>query len=46
MVLHLLVVPADAAGVARTKLNTLDSRGYANIRFDQVTVTEDAVLGK
>ncbi|MDG2271265.1 MAG: acyl-CoA/acyl-ACP dehydrogenase [Halioglobus sp.] len=42
----LLVVPAEAAGIARTKLNTLDSRGYANISFDQVKVAEDAVLGK
>ena len=42
----LFVVPADAAGIKRTKLNTVDSRGYANIEFTQVKVTDDAVLGK
>ena len=42
----LFVIPADAAGITRTKLNTVDSRGYANIEFTQVKVTDDAVLGK
>ena len=41
----LFIVAADAEGVERTKLSTLDSRGYANIKFNQVTVTEDAILG-
>jgi alkylation response protein AidB-like acyl-CoA dehydrogenase len=41
----LFVIPADAAGITRTKLNTVDSRGYANIEFTQVKVTDDAVLG-
>ncbi|MFL3655585.1 MAG: acyl-CoA dehydrogenase family protein [Halioglobus sp.] len=41
----LFVVPADAEGIKRTKLNTVDSRGYANIEFSQVKVTVGAVLG-
>ena len=42
----LFVVPADAKGVARTRVSTVDSRGYANVAFDGVTVGADAVLGK
>ena len=42
----LFVIPADATGIKRTKLNTVDSRGYANIEFTQVKVTDDGVLGK
>jgi alkylation response protein AidB-like acyl-CoA dehydrogenase len=42
----LFVVPADAKGVARTRVNTVDSRGYANVAFDGVTVGADAVLGR
>ena len=41
----LFVVPADAEGIKRTKLNTVDSRGYANIEFSQVKVPMGAVLG-
>ena len=42
----LFVIPADASGIKRTKLNTVDSRGYANVEFNQVKVTGDALLGK
>jgi alkylation response protein AidB-like acyl-CoA dehydrogenase len=41
----LFVVPADAKGVSRARLNTVDSRGYANIALDGVAVGDDAVLG-
>ena len=43
--LTLFLVPADAAGVTRTRLATVDSRGYANVDLDGVAVGEDAVLG-
>jgi alkylation response protein AidB-like acyl-CoA dehydrogenase len=41
----LLLVPADAAGITRERLVTMDSRGYANVAFDGVEVGADAVLG-
>jgi alkylation response protein AidB-like acyl-CoA dehydrogenase len=41
----LLVVPADAAGVSRDTLKTVDSRGYANVSFSDVAVPDDACLG-
>ncbi len=44
--LSLFLVPADAKGVSRTRLNTVDSRGYANVVFDGVSVAADAVLGE
>lgn len=44
--ISLFVVPADAKGLSRTKLNTVDSRGYANLAFDGVEVSADDVLGK
>lgn len=44
--ISLFVVPADAAGLSQTKLNTVDSRGYANLAFDGVDVSADDVLGK
>ena len=40
----LVLVPADAAGVSRERLATVDSRGYANVRFDGVALGADAVL--
>ena len=39
----LFLVPADA--VSRNRLKTVDSRGYANIDFDDVTVGKEQVLG-
>ncbi len=44
--LTLFVVPADAAGVKRERLSMVDSRGYANVSFADVTVGADQVLGK
>ncbi len=42
----LLLVPADATGLSRERLGTVDSRGYANVRFDGVQVPASAVLGQ
>lgn len=42
----LFTVPATADGVARERLVTVDSRGYANVAFDGVQVGADAVLGE
>lgn len=41
----LFLVPADAKGVARTRLKTLDAHAAANIAFVNVEVGADAVLG-
>jgi len=41
----LFLVPGDARGVMRTKLNGVDSRGVANISFANVEVSGDGVLG-
>ncbi len=41
----LFLVPADAAGVARTTLQTLDAHAASNISFNDVAVGADAVLG-
>jgi len=42
----LFLVPADAEGISRTRLSTVDSRGYANLALDNVSVGDDAVLGR
>lgn len=42
----LFLVPSDTAGVSRDAVNTVDSRGYANIHFDCVEIDAGAVLGK
>ena len=44
--LTLFVVPADTAGVSRSHLSLIDSRGAAKIAFDGVEVGADAVLGE
>jgi len=41
----LLLVPADASGLSRESLHTVDNRGYANLSFDGVTVADSAILG-
>jgi alkylation response protein AidB-like acyl-CoA dehydrogenase len=41
----LFLVPANAKGVTRTKLSTLDAHGAANIAFAGVDIGADAVLG-
>jgi alkylation response protein AidB-like acyl-CoA dehydrogenase len=41
----LFLVGADAKGLTRQKLKSVDSRGVANLSFDNVEVGDDAVLG-
>jgi alkylation response protein AidB-like acyl-CoA dehydrogenase len=41
----LFLVPAKAAGLSRRRLHTVDSRGYANLQLEGVTVGAEAVLG-
>jgi alkylation response protein AidB-like acyl-CoA dehydrogenase len=43
--ISLFLVPADSAGLSRTALKTVDSRDYAQLQFDQVSLDESAVLG-
>lgn len=43
--LTLFLVPGTAKGVTRTKLDSVDSRGVANIAFDNVVVGAGDVLG-
>ena len=40
----LLLVPADSAGLTRRRLHTMDSRGFAELEFDNVQVPADAQL--
>jgi alkylation response protein AidB-like acyl-CoA dehydrogenase len=44
--LTLFLVAADAAGLSRTGLSLVDSRGYADVTLDNVAVGADAVLGE
>jgi alkylation response protein AidB-like acyl-CoA dehydrogenase len=41
----LFLVPGDAKGLTRKALHLADSRGHAQLQFDQVEVGGDAVLG-
>jgi alkylation response protein AidB-like acyl-CoA dehydrogenase len=41
----LLLVDGNAAGLVRQQLKTLDSRGVANLTFENVQIGPDAVLG-
>ena len=41
----LFLVSASADGISREAVTTFDSRGYGNVHFDGVSVTEGAVLG-
>jgi alkylation response protein AidB-like acyl-CoA dehydrogenase len=41
----LFLVPANAKGLSRRRLNTFDSRGYANLELANVEVEASAVLG-
>ncbi|MGE0741154.1 MAG: acyl-CoA dehydrogenase family protein [Hyphomonadaceae bacterium] len=43
--LTLFLVPADAKGLSRRELITVDSRGAADLVFDNVEVGADAILG-
>jgi len=42
----LFLVPGDATGLSRQTLKLADSRGVANLTFDNVQVGADAVLGE
>lgn len=44
--LTLFLVPADTAGVTRTRLKTVDSRGAGDVAFKGVKVGADTVLGQ
>lgn len=44
--ISLFLVPADSKGVTRSAMHTADSRGYAQVSFDGVAVSTDAVLGE
>jgi alkylation response protein AidB-like acyl-CoA dehydrogenase len=43
--LTLFLVDGQAAGLERTRLSLADSRGYANLHFNEVQVGPDDVLG-
>jgi alkylation response protein AidB-like acyl-CoA dehydrogenase len=43
--ISLFLVPAASGGLTRTALKTADSRGYADLSLQNVTVGEDALLG-
>ncbi len=42
----LFIVPADTGGVSRHRLQTVDSRGFANIDFANVEVPAENILGE
>lgn len=44
--ISLFLVPTSTAGISRKALRTADSRGYANIEFDHVSVAKGALLGE
>jgi len=44
--ISLFLVPADATGVTRVRLELADSRGAADISFENVAVGPDALLGE
>lgn len=43
--ISLFLVPADAQGLSRTRLKTLDARGIARLTLDNVKLPADALLG-
>lgn len=43
--ISLFVVPADAAGITRSRMHTHDSRGFATVAFDSVRIDAGAALG-
>lgn len=43
--ISLFIVPANSKGILRNRLHTADSRGYANVHFDRVSVDASALLG-
>ncbi|MFU8816036.1 MAG: acyl-CoA dehydrogenase family protein [Pseudomonadales bacterium] len=43
--ISLFLDPASSDGITRTSLKTVDSRGYADLSLDSVSVAESALLG-
>ncbi len=43
--LSLFIVAADATGLSRSPMKTMDSRGYAELKFDGVEVPASALMG-
>ncbi|MBF66977.1 MAG: acyl-CoA dehydrogenase [Gammaproteobacteria bacterium] len=43
--ISLFLVPGDAAGISRSRLNMADSRGYADLSLDGVQIDADALMG-
>jgi len=41
----LFLVPSDSAGLNRSAMKMMDSRGYAQVEFNDVAVGADAILG-
>jgi len=41
----MFLLPADTKGISRSVMHTMDSRGYAQVSFDNVMVTMDSLLG-
>ena len=44
--LSLFLVEASTEGLTRSQLATMDARGYANLSFDDVAVSGDALMGE
>ena len=44
--LSLFLIESSAAGLTRSRLATMDARGYANLRFDDVAVPAEALMGE
>jgi alkylation response protein AidB-like acyl-CoA dehydrogenase len=42
----LFLVPANAKGLSRKRRELIDSRGYADLKFDNVELGADAVIGQ
>ncbi|MFT5578618.1 MAG: alkylation response protein AidB-like acyl-CoA dehydrogenase [Paraglaciecola psychrophila] len=43
--ISLFLVPANSPGLSRRAMTTFDSRGYAQLEFDQVELSADTLLG-
>lgn len=44
--ISLFAVPADVTGISKSLIDTVDSRGYASIKFEGVQVGADALMGE
>lgn len=43
--ISLFIVDTDSKGLSRERIHTVDARGYANVKFDAVEVSDDMLLG-